>query len=448
MKKKAVYITTVLLFVVAILFVVIKYKKEVLREEYATYELLPRQGVLAQQEEWNVVKTNAATLLDKIKANPADKKSLLALSGIFIQEARVTGNHLYYDKAAMKYINKVLKADTNHFEALTLKALIQLSQHHFTEGLATAQRARIINPYNAFVYGILVDAHVEMGNYDSAIVNASHMIDIRPDIRSYARISYLREIHGDYAGAIAAMKLAIQAGIAGDETTAWSRVQLGHLYENVGDIEGAAIQYKRTLEERPSYAYALAGLARIATVKENYDTAITCYLQADKITRDFSFKEALTEVYELAGQKNKASEIAVALIETMSCNAEAAVGDENIGHYSDRELAYAYLNVNNEKKALEHALLEYNRRPNNIDANETLAWAYYCNGDYEKALIFIKKALRTNSKNPTLLCRAGLIYAKCGNKTAAKDALQYVLNTNANIAKALKTESIGIIQSL
>jgi hypothetical protein len=54
----------------------------------------------------------------------------------------------------------------------------------------------------------LVDGNVEMGNYATAIEEADKMISIRPDIRSYSRASYLREIHGDYPGAIDAMKLA------------------------------------------------------------------------------------------------------------------------------------------------------------------------------------------------------------------------------------------------
>ena len=53
------------------------------------------------------------------------------------------------------------------------------------------------------------------------------MVDIRPDIRSYSRVSYLREIYGDYPGAIEAMKMAVDAGVAGDEATEWARIQLG-----------------------------------------------------------------------------------------------------------------------------------------------------------------------------------------------------------------------------
>jgi tetratricopeptide (TPR) repeat protein len=111
-------------------------------------------------------------------------------------------------------------------------------------------------------------------------------------------------------------------------------------------------------------------------------------------------------------------------------------------------LAYAYLKVNNYDKALEHALAEYNRRPDNIDVNETLAWVYYCNGDFAKALPYAAVALKTGSKNPTLLCRTGLIYSKTGDKVRAKKLLQQALMNNANIAVNLKADGINTLQTL
>ncbi len=42
-----------------------------------------------------------------------------------------------------------------------------------------------------------------------------------------------------------------------------------------------------------------------------------------------------------------------------------------------RELAYAYLKLIIMIKAIEHALLEYNRRPENIDVRDG-SWIYYC----------------------------------------------------------------------
>src|SRR5437870_4778016 len=127
----------------------------------------------------------------------------------------------------MNCINLVLKGDAENFEALTYKSMIFLSQHHFSDGLNVATKAEHMYPYNAFIYGILTDANVELGNYPEALKTADKMISIRPDIRSYSRVSYLREIHGDIPGAIEAMKLAVGAGEPGTEGTEWTRVQLG-----------------------------------------------------------------------------------------------------------------------------------------------------------------------------------------------------------------------------
>jgi Flp pilus assembly protein TadD len=92
--------------------------------------------------------------------------------------------------------------------------------------------------------------------------------------------------------------------------------------------------------------------------------------------------------------------------------------------------------------------LEYNRRPDNIDVNETLAWVYYSKGDYAKAVPYMNVALKTNSKNPTLLCHAGLIYAKAGDKETAKRNLQTALLLNPNIFESLKTESSNTLKNL
>ena len=448
MKKNYLYIALIILFISAVGFVVVKFKNDDSAKATNQYSLLERTGPLSKMPEWTNTKINAAKLFAAITKNPKDLKSQIALVNLFIMEARATGNYTYYDKAAMKYTNNILLADPNNFQALTLKSLLYLSQHHFADGLAVATKARSINPYNAFVYGILVDGNVEMGNYDSAVANAQTMMSIRPDLRSYARASYLREIFGDYPGAIEAMRMAVDAGVPSDEGTEWSRVQLGHLYENYGDLKNAEMHYTIAAQNRNNYAYALAGLARVALYKKDYPKAISYYRQADTLVNDFAIKEELVDVYQLTGQNDMAAKTSKIVIDEMNVNAAGAAADENIGHYADRELAYAYLKTNDFDKALDHALAEYNRRPKNIDANETLAWVYYKKGDYAKALPYIEKALKTKSKNPSLLCRAGLIYQKNGDKVKAKQSLEGAFKNNANIPEGLKITSEQTLKAI
>ena len=69
-------------------------------------------------------------------------------------------------------------------------------------------------------------------------------------------------------------------------------------------------------------------------------------------------------------------------------------------------------------------------------------------GDYEKAQSYIKTALQTDCKNPSLLAHVGLIYAKAGNKTSAKEYLQEALKNNPNISPLLKAEAEKVLHSI
>ncbi len=448
MNKKIAYILLLCLFLAGSAFIILRYERKHSSDANKLYYLLDRKGALAQAADWNNTKLKVRSLYLAIADNPKDTKSQLELATIFIQEARISGNYSYYDIAAMRQINNILNTDPQNFQALTLKALILLSQHHFADGLAAANTAQAINPFNSFIYGMLVDANVEMGYYKDAISAADKMVSLRPDLRSYSRISYIREIYGDYPGAIAAMTLALDAGIPGDDGTEWVRVQLGNLFENTGKIDSAQYEYAQSLSFRNGFAPAIAGLGHIAFIKKDYNKAIQLYSQADTLAMNYTYKENLAEIYKITGNKTKADSLSSLVINQMSNDASAAVSDENIGHYVDRELAYAYLSAGENDKALDHALAEYNRRPDNIDVNQTVAWVYYKMKDYNKALPYIKVALKTNSKNPTLLCNAGLIYAGANQHDLAKTTLQEALKNDPGIDPELKAESENVLKTL
>ena len=398
-----------------------------------------RKGTIALSGEWLNSKKAMEGLLAAIEANPNDYKSMLSLSQAYIQEGRETGDHGYYDKAALELLDKILAEQPDNFDAMCCKATVLLSQHHFAEGLAIAQKALPLNPNSAFIYGILCDANLELGNYDNAVKMCDKMISVRPDIRSYSRVSYLREIYGDLPGAIGAIKLAVAAGYPGLEQTEWTRCILAHLYENVGSLDSAEVQYKIALQERPDYAFAIAGLGRIAKAKGNYKEAIGYYEKAKAMIVEYSFSDELTDLYRLNNENAKATENAKQVIEMLGPNANVE-GESGHGHYADKELAYAYLKINDTENALKHALVEYERRPQNIDVAETLAWVEYKKGDFVEANKHINTALKTNSKTPTLLCHAGLIKIKAGETDKGKEFIKKALESNPFIDTELKKE--------
>ena len=370
--------------------------------------LFERKGDLSKATEWQKTREKVDDLKKKLAKDPNDVKLRLQIAMIYLSEARITGEHPYYYPAVLKILDGVLYLNPNNFEAITFKSSVKMSQHQFSEARDLAEAARKINPNNAYVYGVLVDANVELGFYKEAIAMSDKMQALKPSLESYSRASYLREIYGDFKGSISAMKLAVEAGMPGSEPFCWSKKTLAHLYESTGELDKAQQQYDDILAVRPSYAFAYGGQARILKEKKQYDKALELLDKAVKIIPEFSFHEEMAEIYDLQGNHEKAldkyEEVALMLDE-----------DAKSGHAVDLELCKLYTKAGKIDLATKHGLIEYKKRPRNIDVNHAMAVIAFKSNDFKKAKEYISVAMSTGSKDPELLMDAGKIDRSLAN---------------------------------
>ncbi|MBC3541628.1 tetratricopeptide repeat protein [Rufibacter sediminis] len=441
MKKNYLY-TLVLVFslVTAVAFLY-QYKGK----QEAVPPLKERHGPISTSSEWLNTKAAIQGLQRNLREKPNDHRSKLFLALAYMQEARITGDHPYYYPAALKLIDEVLEDNPEEpvmeYEATVAKASIQLSLHQFDKALETGKAALAINNRGAAVYGVLCDAYVELGQYEDAIAMADQMTALRPDLKSYSRVSYLREIHGDLPGAIEAMEAAVRAGFPGLEQTAWSQVTLGHLYEKTGDLTKAEFQYQKALSQYNQYAFALSGLGRIALKKGQRKAAQELFVQAANTLPEFTFQEELVRIYVKQGQNAKAAETLEELIAGME-------EDQEAGHIVDLELANIHLELKKDyATALEYALKEYERRPDNIDVNKTLANIYYHQQNYAKASAHIQKATRTNSQDAELLCLNGLIAYKTNKLADGQHLIRKSFTINPYQLTPLSVEGKSLLSS-
>ena len=391
-------------------------------------ELLQRGDNLLKGKEWDGVQNQYSNALNDIRKGENVNAARIKLAEVYMTEARVTGEHGHYYPAALEVLQQVKATEPEptdiRFQALMHLASVQLSQHDFRSALETAKEGMAISPYNAQIVGALVDAYVELGEYEKAVAAADKMIQIRPDLRSYSRVSYLREIHGDIQGSLEAMSMAADAGYPGYEQTAWARLTLGDMLAKYGRTAEAKSQYEMTLAQREDYSFAMAALADLEIQQGNIEKGEEMLKRAAAIIPEFGYYVQLAHLYKDNDRPDDAKKMYDEILVMLE-------DDVKSGHNMNLEYADLYLNYDEDyDKALSYANQEFAKRPKNIDVNRMLAIIYLKKGDLEKARTHIDEASRTGAKYPELLTTRGMIALAEGNKKAAMEDLQMSFKIN------------------
>jgi tetratricopeptide (TPR) repeat protein len=365
-------------------------------------------------------------LQDYLKTHPDDYVAYGNLGGAYLQKVRENGDATLYTKAE-GVLNKALALHPNDFRALSNLGALALARHQFRDALTRGEQARAVNPDNASIYGVIGDAQIELGLYDDAFATFQQMVDIRPDLTSYARVSYARELQGDRAGAIENMQRAVNAGALNTEARSWALTQLGTLYFDQNEYDKAAQAYQAALDGWHNYPYARAGLANVRAAQGDYEAAIEIYTSVVNTIPLPQFVIALGDLYHAAGQDAQA-EKTYALVgveeQLLAANgvdidAETALFDADHG----RDLP----------NALARARAAYARR-SSVTVADILAWTLYQSGDYSAADEIMHKALRLGTRSALMFYHAAVIAHALGHDDAAENYLQQALTLNPHFS--------------
>lgn len=377
---------------------------------------LPASPALAAQalagQAAGVGAESVARLEREVRERPQDASVLVQLGFAYQLRWRETADSSYLPRSE-EALRRALRIDAGDANAILGLGSLALIRHEFRAALRYGRRAEQLLPGSASPYGVIGDALVELGRYERAFGAFQRMVDLRPSLASYARVSYARELTGDLEGARSAMRLALEAAAGQREPSAFTLVELANLESLLGNRR-TALQHARTaLRAFPGYPAARLEVARGEARRGRMDRALAAARRAAEAIPTSSAVTLYADLLHRVGRRDAArrERAAVAVIDRLlrangvGVDLEAAVLRADAGTRPRETVALAW-----RARAA---------RPS-IYGDDALAWALARAGRCREAVPLATQALRLGTNDPILFFHRGYAEGCAGNRTAMR----------------------------
>ena len=374
---------------------------------------------LVQSTTRNELLQTVSRMETRLREKPRDGDAVVRLADTLIRLQRVNSDAQAVITAE-RYLRAFLAKRPDHYEAQRVLGAVLLSQHRFRDALREAEKARAMNPRDAFNYGVIGDAYLELGDYEEAFAAFDRMGALRPGPPAYARVAYALELKGDLDGALESMRMAADGTSAHDaEGQAWHYTQLGNLWLQRGRLDAARHEFDRALFTFPNHPYALSGLARVKIAEGDLRAALALYQQMFQQTQTPEIAAMIGDLNKRLGEAANAESYYV-LAERLERDGWAS--EEPQPQALARFLAGRDRNIPEAVRLAEEAAA-VRRDVNTMDA---LAWAYFKAGRTADAWRAAQTALRTGTRDPRILYHAALILQAHGDRAGSKQLLDRI----------------------
>jgi tetratricopeptide (TPR) repeat protein len=357
-----------------------------------------------------------ASLQADVRAGRTDRAA--ALAAAYLQKVRETGDASFYTRAD-RLLAAALARDPRDQGTLVQAATLAAARHDFRGALRLARRAQAVLPGTLAPLPITVDALVELGRYGAAERALQRLVDLKPNLAAYARVSYFRELTGDLPGAIDAMRRAVTAGGPAPENVAYVQSLLGGLELARGRTRAARAAYDAALAALPAYAPAAAGRARLAAATGDLRGAIARWRRVVERLPLPEYVIALGET-ELAAGRVAAGRRDLALVHAQQRLLAAA------GVNTDVELAVFEADHGSRARAVALARAARRNAPS-VRSADALGWALARAGHVRAGLRWAHRALRLGSLDPSVRYHTGMTALAAGRTAEGRRDLRLAI---------------------
>lgn len=348
----------------------------------------------------------------KLAAHPESSDTAVELADALIRLQRVNNDAGAVITAEQK-LRETLQHAPGDYNVQRMLGAVLLSQHRFRDAIVEAERARAADPRDAWNYGVLGDARLELGDYDGAFAAFESMGRLRPGPAAYARIAYALELKGQLQDALVEMKRAADATGANDaEGQAWHYAQMGNLLLQLGRVEDARLEFERANYTFPNHPYAMTGIARVKIAGGDLAGALAIY---QRLLQAAPTPEIAAVIGDLQARLGDAVAAERNYVEAEKLERDGWAKEEPQPQALARFLAERDRNTPEAVRLVEQALGV--RR--DIFTMDAAAWAYFRAGRLDDARKASDAAMRTGTSDVRILYHAAAIRAAQGQAAEA-----------------------------
>ncbi len=369
--------------------------------------------------------------LERVRRDPEETRSQNALSELYLQRVRETGNEDFLPLAltAARASLAAVEAEQNN-GGLTALAHAEFANHDFSAARDHALQLIELRPNRSESFSILGDACLELGEYERAMEAFQRMEQFSDRSASVeTRQARLAVLRGDAKGAQQHLSTALV--LLGNlpqpprETIAWCQWQAGEIAFSIGDYATAEAHYRAALATVPDDFRALGSLGRVYAARDQLPDAIHYLAEAVRIAPSVDSMAALGDLYQLAERREEAA----AHYEFVAQLGEHSQRIHGTPH--DRALANFYANRDlKPDEAYTLAAGEFASGRHDIYGADALAWTALKANRLQEAQAAVQEALKLGTLDAKLFYHAGMIARAAGESGRAREYLERALALN------------------
>lgn len=366
---------------------------------------------------------------DRLSKNKKDETSLLKLAGLFADRFKTSGlvqDIIWSDSLYTAVLENAPEGNVDIYHSLATNAI---TQHKFRLASTYAEQALALKEKKAASLLIIADVALELGDYAKATRTLKQFTN-KHAFAYLIREAKVKDHEGKLDTAILLMERAYER-IKGNKTLAqWTLSNLADMYGHAGKIHKAYQTYLTVLENNPNDDYALKGIAWVA-LSNDHNTA-----DSKTIMNTLASQKRMPEAYlllaEIAAVEGNENEKIKNLKKFIAIASQPSY--KTMYH---KYLAILYAEeFQNSEACLTIAREEIRNRPT-PQSYDLLAWGYYHEKNFKKALEVAMEKVEHQTFEPETYYHLGMIYLAAGDRIQARHYLEEALTSEFELGPSI-----------